>query len=146
MFKTPTLTKLKYKKIHFKKLKQLIQADIVQEQKIKMPYLFCLRFSITRIITDRQVSSFRKFLLKRTRRLLRLSYMEYPISMITAKPPEMRMGKGKGVLNQWVLSHTGGALFCFLLFSPLQQQFLFYDMLYSLRYRLHAGIVFDSRF
>mgnify|MGYP001591761285 CR=1 FL=1 len=147
MFKTPNLTKLKFKKLHLQKIKQLIKPDFIQEQPMnQMSYLFYVRFAITRIITDNQISALRKFLLKRTVRLLYLTYRAFPQTMITSKPPEMRMGKGKGVLKQWVLSQTGGAVVCVLLFSPLQQQFLFYDMLYSLRYRLHAGIVFDCRF
>lgn len=147
MFKSPSLTKLKFKKIHLLKLKQVVKPNFIQEQpNNQMIYTFYIRFAMTRIVTDKQVSALRKFILKKTKRLLHLQYHKFPQTMITAKPPEMRMGKGKGSVAQWVLSHIGGALFCVVLFSPLQQQFLIYDILYSLKYRLHAGIIFDCRF
>ena len=60
------------------------------------------------IITARQLESARQSIVRKTNRKIKLWIRIYPNLPITAKPSEVRMGKGKGAVHHWAAKVKAG--------------------------------------
>jgi ribosomal protein L16/L10AE len=63
---------------------------------------FALKLSIPRIIIGRYTDIIRKTLIRLSRRKIHFWYYHTLTQIITKKPKEIRMGKGKGAFSHWV--------------------------------------------
>lgn len=61
-------------------------------------------------ITARQIEATRQTIVRRIKRKGKLWIRIFPNNPITAKPTEIRMGKGKGALNHWGIRVRGGTV------------------------------------
>ena len=60
------------------------------------------------IITTRQIESARQAIMRKIKRKGKLWIRIFPNLSVTAKPNEVRMGKGKGPLSHWSARVSGG--------------------------------------
>ena len=90
--------KLKYKKYH-KKISNFIKKNYFQKE---LKYgIFGLKALENARISSRQIEAVRKIIKKTTKRNGMLWINIFPSIPITAKPAEIRMGKGKGNIKYW---------------------------------------------
>ena len=61
-------------------------------------------------ITAKQLESAKKTMLRKMRRVGRILLRIFPDVAISSKPAEVRMGKGKGSVSEWVVSLKRGAV------------------------------------
>ena len=61
-------------------------------------------------LTAKQLESARKTMVKKMRRIGRISLRVFPDVPITSKPAEVRMGKGKGSLDYWCSNVNSGRI------------------------------------
>ena len=61
-------------------------------------------------ITSRQIESARQAINRRIKRQGKIWIRMFPDIPVTAKPVEVRMGKGKGAVDHWVAKVGGGSI------------------------------------
>ena len=61
-------------------------------------------------ISSRQIESARQAINRKIKRKGKLWIRIFPTIPVTAKPTEVRMGKGKGSVDHWVAKVAGGAI------------------------------------
>ena len=62
------------------------------------------------LVTARQIESARQSIARKLSRRGKLWVRVYPSLPITAKPSEVRMGKGKGMVNHWAARVKAGQI------------------------------------
>ena len=100
---------MQYKKFHQLFLKnapfQINQR--LQEKTFDRIQLMSLTMSVVRF---QEYESFRRILSRKLSRFLRVSLISKPYSAVSAKPREIRMGKGKGAFSHYVLPVSIGTI------------------------------------
>jgi len=61
-------------------------------------------------LTAKQLESTRKTMLKKMKKMGRILLRVFPDVAITSKPAEVRMGKGKGLLDYWCSNINSGRI------------------------------------
>jgi len=69
-----------------------------------------LKASKSGFITARQIESARQSIMRKMSRKGKLWIRVYPSLPVTAKPSEVRMGKGKGAVNHWAARVKAGQI------------------------------------
>lgn len=91
--------KFKFKKPHIVWLKSYKAVQLISHsQKKTFDHIF-LKSYITKNVSTKEYEALRRILSRKLLRLLRFSLKTRPFNIITSKPKEMRMGKGKGSFN-----------------------------------------------
>lgn len=92
-------TSFKFRKNHLYKLKAYAIGQSQHCSQTKK--VDCLTFISTRpgIVKTGEYAALRRILGRKTEKLFRLTLIRKPDLMVTAKPREMRMGKGKGAFS-----------------------------------------------
>lgn len=62
------------------------------------------------VISSRQIEAARQAINRKIKRKGKLWIRVFPNLPVTAKPTEVRMGKGKGAVDHWVARIAGGAI------------------------------------
>jgi ribosomal protein L16 len=122
---------VRYAKKHRVFVKKMVKSQVLQEGYYQTRfrnngnYLF---FSLgAGIMTPNQVESVRRILMRRMYRLLRLWRRIYFTGMITTKPKEVRMGKGKGTFSSWCkVVEVGSPIFEVSFTKNYPSRFLFF--------------------
>ena len=92
-------TKAKYKKPHIVWLKTYKTTQFISSQQKKTFDHIFLKSYVSTNISVKEYEALRRILSRKLLRLLRFSLKTRPFNIITSKPKEMRMGKGKGSFN-----------------------------------------------
>jgi len=107
MFSAPIL---KYKKLQKRKIKiKNFNSKNIQLLKYGTYGLQALENGR---INPKQIEAARRVIVKKTARLAKLWICLFPNTPITAKPVAVRMGKGKGAVDYWIIKvYKGNILF-----------------------------------
>lgn len=91
--------RVKYRKIHKPKIK-----DGVKELKVVFPQngLYGLQILENGRISARCLEAARRVVAKKMKKKSKIWFTVFPDKSVTAKPIEVRMGKGKGAHDHWV--------------------------------------------
>lgn len=93
-----------------------LQKDKVKSVSAKMLTLvygtFALKVKQSCFITSKQLEMIKLNLSKGTKKVGRYWIRVFPHFQVTAKPLEVRMGKGKGYVDHWVSKVRRGAIIC----------------------------------
>ncbi len=122
-------------------------SPLVQRSSSRLSFGFLAVRLICPLVSDfSRLSAVRRFMFKKLKRRLCLWNFIWLTSMVTKKPKEMRMGKGKGSLAYWsVVASAGSFLFglttvFFYIFSL--QLFI----LFSVRFKIGSPLAFFLNF
>lgn len=63
-------------------------------------------------LKGKQLDAIKRGLLRTTKKDVKLEFKVFPWLSITKKPAEVRMGKGKGAIDQWVAPIRAGQIIC----------------------------------
>jgi len=113
---------IKYKKPHLIKLNNFKIGQQVQIFQFKNLDHLILKSQRSTTITFKEYEAVRRILLRKVNRLMRFTLFTKPTYILTSKPKEMRMGKGKGSFSLNFLSTRVGH--CFVKFSWCHKQIL----------------------
>ena len=102
--------KFKHKKVQKKKNYNKIRG-VFSINKMKYRRLG-LEAQVGGILTSRHLICLKATVSKAIKKLGLLRILIYPHFPVTKKPVEVRMGKGKGVVKDWVFKLKAGALIC----------------------------------
>jgi len=99
---------LQPKSIKYKKVKKgRIRKFEFKSNKLKFGTIG-LKASKSGLVTARQIESARQAIMRKMSRKGKLWIRIYPCLPITAKPSEVRMGKGKGAVDHWAARIKAG--------------------------------------
>ena len=101
--KNSAILLLRYKKHHLKRLRGHLYSQYTQTGQRKSVDRFVLRSFSSCVVYSREYAALRRILSRKLQRLARLVMRTKPVYMKTAKPKEMRMGKGKGAFHSYYL-------------------------------------------
>ncbi len=71
---------------------------------------FGLKSKISKLITETQLESLKKTLIKKIKKIGKLWIRVFPHFFITKKPLEVRMGNGKGNFDKWAINVRKGMI------------------------------------
>lgn len=71
-------------------------------------------------ITSKQIETMRQSLSKSIRKTGRLVFNIFPNKPISQKPLEVRMGKGKGNVDHWILKIKPGFILCEIITDQIE--------------------------
>lgn len=103
-----SLVNLKYRKQHLIVLKRARSLQWCQSQQRKTLDFVFIRAGIPGSIKYIAYEALRRMLSRKLERLVRFTLPRKPLVMVTAKPKEMRMGKGKGAFSHYQLNLSFG--------------------------------------
>jgi ribosomal protein L16/L10AE len=95
---------IKFKKRFLIKLKTIHSRSLIQHNVALSTGFgfFCFKLNIPKIIISRYTDIIRKTLIRLSRRKIHFWYYHILTQIVTKKPKEIRMGKGKGSFSHWV--------------------------------------------
>jgi ribosomal protein L16/L10AE len=118
-------TSFKFRKNHLYCLKKMIKnQSLLSTQKYYCEQINFTTYK-TNILLAKEYNAFRRSLGRKTEKLFRLVFFQKPSIMVTSKPKEMRMGKGKGSFSHVHLPVYSGSFIFFLKWSHCLNSFFF---------------------
>jgi ribosomal protein L16/L10AE len=105
MKKIQTAFHLKYKKRFLLRLQDNVIGSIIQNtihfKNVQVGDFF-FKFSVPKVLDNSLVMILRKTLLKKIFKKVHFWYYFFLTQILTSKPRELRMGKGKGTFLKWI--------------------------------------------
>lgn len=105
------LLNLKYRKSHLLFLKTYKVSQNIQQIQRKTFDNLVLRSYQSTTVRYNEYEALRRILSRKLTKLLRFSILKKPYILVTAKPKEIRMGKGKGSFSHFHFPSTVGYKF-----------------------------------
>lgn len=135
MLFTPKNTK--YQKFQKKKIKNLPTRNT------SLAFgFFGLKVKESCFLTAKQLETLKFNLAKGTKKIGRYWIRVFAHTSVTAKPLEVRMGKGKGYVDHWVCKLKGGSILCELSGLPIKQALI---LLRKVSLKLPVNTIFISK-